>query len=197
MVGLTINTDKTKFLRQTRKGGLPQNITIGDDNLESVKHFKYLGAIINSNGSEEAEIHGRIIQANRAYFSLSHIFHSRDIHRNNKIRAYKTIIRPIVTYGCETWILTQYPASQIDAFERKMLCYGPTNENGVWRIKYNHELYQLYKDLPLSGYIRIQRLRWAGHVVRMDEQGTWMDEDQLKDLETDGQMKFTKMPMNY
>lgn len=65
-------------------------------------------------------------------------------------------------------------ANRINAFEQKVLrrIYGLTSENGLWRSKYNHELYQLYKNLPMIDFIRLQRLYWVGHVIKMDEQRT-------------------------
>jgi hypothetical protein len=39
-----------------------------------------------------------------------------------------------------------------------------------WRIKYNDELYTLYKENDIVTYIKINRLRWAGHVIRLEEQ---------------------------
>jgi hypothetical protein len=48
--------------------------------------------------------------------------------------------------------------------------FGPTNENGEWRIKHNYELYTLYKESDIVTYIKINRLRWAGHVIRLEEQ---------------------------
>ena len=44
--------------------------------------------------------------------------------------------------------------------------YGPVNEKGEWRIRYNKELYELYKSSDITD-IKIARLRWAGHVQRM------------------------------
>lgn len=49
-IELNIRIEKTKFLKQTRMGKPPQNIKIGDDNLEKVKHFKYVGVNVNSDG---------------------------------------------------------------------------------------------------------------------------------------------------
>jgi hypothetical protein len=46
---------------------------------------------------------------------------------------------------------------------------GPTNYNGEWRIKYNNKLYTLYKESDIITYIRINCLRWAGHVIRLEE----------------------------
>ena len=48
--------------------------------------------------------------------------------------------------------------------------FGLTNDNGEWRIKYNNELYTLYKESDIVTYIKINRLRWAGYVIRMEEQ---------------------------
>jgi len=47
--------------------------------------------------------------------------------------------------------------------------FGPLNENEIWRRRYNHETYQLFKEAPISEFVRLQRLRWAGHVVRLPD----------------------------
>ena len=56
-------------------------------------------------------------------------------------------------------------------FERKILrmIFGPIRENGEWRIRYNHELKELYQHADVVKKIRTKRLSWAGHVVRMDD----------------------------
>ena len=51
-----------------------------------------------------------------------------------------------------------------------MVCKQITDEKGEWRIKYNNELYTLYKESDIVSYIKINRLKWAGHVIRMEEQ---------------------------
>jgi len=89
-----------------------------------------------------------------------------------KIHLYKTIIRPVVTYGAETWTLTSKREKKIlMTWERKILrkIYGPTKENGRWRIKMNEELMTKYKTPDIVSIIKIQRLEWLGHVVRMNE----------------------------
>jgi len=60
----------------------------------------------------------------------------------------------------------------LGVFERKILraIFGRTNDNGEWRIKYSNELYTLYKESDTVTYIEINRLKWAGHVIRMEEQ---------------------------
>jgi hypothetical protein len=59
----------------------------------------------------------------------------------------------------------------VDVFERKTLrrIYGPVKDRDQWRCTYNNELHDLSKEPRLSAIIRITRLRWAGHVTRMEE----------------------------
>jgi hypothetical protein len=62
---------------------------------------------------------------------------------------YKTIIRPIVTYGRETWAMTVTEQNRLRVFERRVLrkIYGPTlDKDGTWRIKTNEELENLIKE---------------------------------------------------
>ena len=78
----------------------------------------------------------------------------------------------LLTYGSGTWVLSKSDEARLGVFERNILraIFGPTNDNGEWRIKYNDELYTLYKDSDIITYTKIKRLRWAGHVIRLEEQ---------------------------
>jgi hypothetical protein len=84
---------------------------------------------------------------------------------------YRTIIRPVVTYGSETWCLTANDEISLRTWERKVLrkIYGPVYDNGIWRIKTNKELMALYQELDIVAEIKKARLRWLGHVERMSE----------------------------
>lgn len=99
------------------------------------------------------------------------IIKSRDVPRDTKVMLYKTLIRSLATYECEVWSITQKNANTLDAFKRKILrsIYGPNQEESMWRIRYNHELYQLYKAPKLSTHISLMRLRWAEYVQRLDD----------------------------
>jgi GTP1/Obg family GTP-binding protein len=56
-------------------------------------------------------------------------------------------------------------------FERKIIrrLYGPVMENNVWRIRYNEELNTLLKGEDVVRFIKTQRIRWLGHVERMED----------------------------
>lgn len=61
--------------------------------------------------------------------------------------------------------------NRLSIFERKILraIYGPTRVNNEWRIRYNQELYELFNEPDVIKFIKMGRLRWAGHVARMEE----------------------------
>jgi hypothetical protein len=86
---------------------------------------------------------------------------------------YKTIIRPVVTYGSETWCVSANDERSFRTWERKVLrkIYGPVYDNGIWRIRTNKELMALYQELDIVAEIKKARLRWLGHVERMLEDG--------------------------
>ena len=97
---------------------------------------------------------------------------SRLLSKNLKIKIYKTIILLVVLYGCETWSLTLREESRLRVFENRILrrIFGPKgDENGEWRRLHNEELHTLYRLLNKVKINKSRRLRWAGHVARMEE----------------------------
>jgi hypothetical protein len=92
--------------------------------------------------------------------------------QKSKLSIYITIIRPVVTYGSGTWTVTEKDESQINIWERKVLrrIFGPVNDRGIWRVRSNKELVDLYEEIDVATVIKNLRLRWLGHVCRMEEQ---------------------------
>jgi hypothetical protein len=86
-----------------------------------------------------------------------------------KVRIYKTIILPVVLYGCETWSLTVREEHKLRVFENRVLrrIFGPTRVEvmGGWRKLYNEELHNLYSSPSIIRIIKSRRMRWAGHVA--------------------------------
>jgi hypothetical protein len=108
----------------------------------------------------------RIALGTKAYYANQKFFKSRLVTKSSKLKVYKTVIRPIVTYAPETWVLKETTIQKLLVFERKLLrrTFGPAKENQIWRIKTNEELGKLIKHKNIVSYIEAQRLRWFGHV---------------------------------
>jgi hypothetical protein len=96
---------------------------------------------------------------------------SKRISRRSKLQIYKKLIRPIVTYGAETWTLTDTEENALRGFKRKVLrkIYGPVMDNGAWQIRYNSELYRFMGGEDTIRFIKAQRIHCLGHVERMNE----------------------------
>jgi len=114
--------------------------------LEQVQSYKYLVSTVNSDNSIEEENWNRITLGNKAYHAYQFLFESRLVSKKLKMKLYWSIIRPIVTYACETWVLKETTENKLMVFERKVLrkIFGPTKErDGTWQIKTNDELDKL------------------------------------------------------
>ena len=93
---------------------------------------------------------------------------SRALSRNLKLKIYKSLIRPVVTYGCEAWTLTTRDEQYLRIFERKILrkIFGPVQDkDGSWRIRMN----ELIGNADIVRFIKSRRIAWLGHVMWMDE----------------------------
>jgi hypothetical protein len=146
-------------------------LNVGSYKFERVDKFKYLGSLVTENSEDSTEIKIRTAAGNRCYFSVTKLLKSRAVARNTKVRMYRTIIRPVVTYGSEIWCLTANDKRSLQTWEPKVLrkIYGPVYDNGIWRIMANKELMALYQELDIVAEIKKARLRLLGHVERMLE----------------------------
>jgi len=113
------------------------------------------------NNSIEEEINERISLGNKAFYANQDLFKSKLLTKNSKLCMYKTLVRPVVTYTCETWVMNENIKTKLRIFERKVLrrIYGPTKEkDDTWRIKSNEELNRLTGNKNIINHIKAQRL---------------------------------------
>jgi len=81
----------------------------------------------------------------------------------------------LVTYGCESWTLTNRAEQHLRIFECRILrtIFGPVqNEDVSWRIRVNYELNELIEIADIVRFIKSRRTAWLGHVMRMDDKRT-------------------------
>jgi len=88
------------------------------------------------------------------------------LSRATKIILYKTLIRPVVSYGAEAWTLTKKEEQALLIFERKIFrrIYGAKYENGEWKSRKNRELEEMSKGENIVKWIEGQRISWLGHL---------------------------------
>ncbi|KAI5637686.1 hypothetical protein NE865_08080 [Phthorimaea operculella] len=174
-VGLRVNQDKTEYLHMRRfktTRTKRNNLIVNGTSYKGVDKFKYLGCTVTDTNQREDEINIRIQNALRCSAALHKVLTSKLISRRTKVRIYKTVIRPILMYGCETWTLTLKEEEKLLVAERKILrkILGPVkNEDGIWRIRKNKEIEDIVREPNIIGESKAARLRWLGHVERMEE----------------------------
>jgi hypothetical protein len=105
--------------------------------------------------------------------SVQNLLSFRLLSKNLKIKIYRTIILPVVLYGCENWSLTLREERRLRVFENRVLRreFGPKRDEvtGERRKLHNEEMNDLYSLPNIVWVVKLRRMRWAGHVARMGE----------------------------
>jgi len=133
-----------------------------------------MGTTLTNQNSIAEEIKSRLKLGNACYHSVQNLLSSRLLAKNLKIKIYRTVILPVILYGCETWSLALREERKLRVFENMMLrrILGPRRDEvtGEWRRLHNVELNDLYPSPNIVRVIKSRRMRWAGHVTRMGEE---------------------------
>lgn len=167
-VGLEINQEKTKYMRIARQDER------GIDHLRTQKHIfetvsslNYLGVTIGHTSKER--IRERLQKGYRTFGRNKKLLRSKNISKKNKIKIYKTLIRPVIAYAMETTVINKKEEDDLKIIERKIMrtILGPnTTEDGERRLKKNKEIEEELGGENIVRYIKAQRLNWAGHIMR-------------------------------
>jgi len=108
---------------------------------ERVEEFKYLGTTATNQNSIAEEIKSSLKSGNTCYHSVQNLLYSRLLSKNLKIKIYRTVILPVVLYGCETWSLTLREERKLRVFENRVLrrIFGPRRDEvtAEWRRLHN------------------------------------------------------------
>jgi hypothetical protein len=161
------------LLSRHQNVGQNREIKIANKSFENVSQFKYLGTTVTNQNLIPEEIRRRLNSGNACYHPVQILLSSRLLSKNLKIRIYKTIILPVVLYGCETWSLILREEHRLRVFENRVLrrIFGLKRDEvtGEWRKLLKEELRDLYSSPSIIRIIKSRRMTWAGHVARMGE----------------------------
>jgi hypothetical protein len=85
-----------------RNAGRDDSVKNDNSSIERVEEFKYLGTALTDQNSIQEEIKSRLKLGNACYHSVQNLLSSRLLPKSLKIKIYRSIILPVVLYGCET-----------------------------------------------------------------------------------------------
>jgi hypothetical protein len=113
---------------------------------KNVAQFRYLGTTVTNESSVQKEIKRRLNSGKACHHSVPKLISSRLLSKNVKMRICKTIILPVVLYGCETWSVILRDEHRARVFEKKVLIriFGPKRDEviGGWKKLHNEELHK-------------------------------------------------------
>ena len=161
-------------MSRDQNAGRIQSVRIDNSTFERVEEFKYLGATLTIQNSIREEIKSRLRSGSACYHSVQNLLSSRLLSKKLRMKIYRTIILPVVLYGCEAWSLTLREERKLRVFEnmvlRRIFEHRRDEVTGEWRRLHNEELSDLYSSPIIVRVIKSRRMRWAGHVARMGEE---------------------------
>jgi hypothetical protein len=101
-----------------------------------VQEFKNFGPIVTDNNNMDKEFRNRIILSTKCYHGIKGKFRSYFLTPSTKLRLCKTLLRRVLIYGSESWMLTTSNVDRLWVFETKVLrrIFGPACKNGLWQI---------------------------------------------------------------
>ncbi|KAK3874529.1 hypothetical protein Pcinc_020547 [Petrolisthes cinctipes] len=166
---MQVNTDKTKALIQHPPCQILPNIntTINEHTLEEVDQFSYLESILTSTPTCKKDVENRIRAAPSAYGRLScRVFNNHALTMATKIMVFQAIVLSTLLYAYETWTLYRSDIQSLERFQQYKL-------RQILKIPWeshttNIAVLNQASVTSVEATIIHHRLRWAGHVQRME-----------------------------
>ena len=163
--GLTISLKKTQVMGQDVDS--PPAISINDLELDVIHDFVYLGSAISDTLSLDAELNRRIRKAATIMTRLTKkAWNNSKLTVHTKIQIYRACVVSTLLYGSESWTLCAQQERKLNAFHmhslRRIL-------NITWLDKVpNKTVLERAGCTSMFTLLKQRRMRWLGHVVRMD-----------------------------
>lgn len=108
------------------------------------------------------DVRTRIARARQRFGKMRHIWANKDLHRNLRMRLYKSRVCSILTYGSEAWRLTTAVKAALNGANATMVSI--ITGNTAREEASDGKLFDLVK------WIRARRLQWLGHILRMTKE---------------------------
>ena len=171
---MIINASKTEILsidKDWKEGDVPvqqgPEVVISEGVVKEVSQFKYLGSVLVTDGRLGVELNIRRGKAVGRFKQFEKMWGTKHLSLATKVKCYKAYVLPILLFGSECWSLTKVQSQKLERVHSSCL----RSILGV-RLSDRHTNEHIRKSCgvaTLSAYITANRLRWLGHVGRMEE----------------------------
>ena len=160
-VGLKLNIQKTEIMASSPI----TSQQIDGETVETVTDYIFGGSNIIADDDYSHEIKRCLLLGRKAMTNLDSILKSRDSTLPTKVHLVKTMVFPVVTYGCESWTIKKAESQIIDVFElwcwRRLLRVPWTSRRSKQSI-----LKEISPEYSLEGLMLKLKLQYFGHLMR-------------------------------
>lgn len=165
-VGLRVNVGKTKLMRLNLAGSF-EPLRVGDEDIEEVESFCYLGCIIAKDGGANLCVENRIVKARQAFGMMKRVWASPTMSRDLKLRFLMSNVLSVLLYGCETWKTTASIVDSLQTFVNRCL-------RRIMHIRLtdhisNDELWRRTRFERVELTVLRRKWRWIGHTLRKSD----------------------------
>ncbi|GFS14638.1 endonuclease-reverse transcriptase [Elysia marginata] len=145
------------------------NIYINDTKLQQRDQFKYLGALISSDGRDTTEISSRIAQSKTMFRRMKNILTNPHMSIETRKRVLECYFEPILMYVCETWIISKQTRGMLEATE---MCFLRRMMRIPWIAKKTNDtvLSETKTKRALINKMRKRQATFFGHIMRRERQ---------------------------
>ena len=168
---LNISQKKTKTMTIDFNGDHRwPKITLRGKRIHNVEFYKYLGRTFSEDHSLDREISNRLDKATRAFHNLKGpLFCHKEISTKSKMRVFNSVVIPTLLYGTETWAILDSQVHRLERFQNRCLRVILNIFYATHGQVSNKKVRKRARNQPsVEQQIRTRRLRWFGHVYRMD-----------------------------
>ena len=158
-VGLELSIQKTKIMASCPT----TSWKIDGEIMETVTGFIFWGSKITADGGCSHEIKRHLLLGRKAMTNLDSILKSRDITFPTKVRLVKTMVFPVVMYGCESWTIKKADHWRTDAFE--LWCWRRLSRVPWTARKSKSTLREICPEYSLEGLMLNLKLQHFGHLM--------------------------------